>query len=169
MAPRCFESGTIDRLFLADNLSRARMLPMFDLANYLPYLINRTGVRVAAKFARDVRPRDISVQDWRVLASLTFYGPQRMSDLAERTSIDRTTLSRLVARMQSSGLLRRERTEDDGREVRIVMSAQGEAAARAIIPLAQRYEDVALEGFSPEETTALKAMLHRVYANLEKL
>ena len=142
---------------------------MFDLANYLPYLINRAGVRVAAKFTQDVKPENVSVQEWRVLAALSAYGPQRMSALAELTSIDRTTLSRLVTRMEEGGLVLRSRAEDDGREVHISLSPRGTAAAGHIIPLAQRYEEIALEGFSAEETAMFKDMLKRVYANFDRL
>ncbi len=142
---------------------------MFDLANYLPYLINRAGVRVATKFTQDVKPQNVTVQEWRVLAALTFYGPQRMSGLAGHTSIDRTTLSRLVSRMEENGLVSRSRKEEDGREVHIRLTASGEKTAESIIPLAQRYEDIALEGFSPEEVAAFKDMLKRVYANFERL
>ena len=142
---------------------------MFDLGNYLPYLINRAGVRVAAKFTQDVKPRDVTIQDWRVLAALNAYGPQRMSALADLTSIDRTTLTRLVTRMETSGLVTRTRAEDDGREVHVGLSARGAEAAAGIIPLAERYERIALDGFSPDEAIALKAMLKRVYANFEKL
>ena len=142
---------------------------MFDLANYLPYLINRAGVRVAAKFTQDVKSENVSVQEWRVLAALSAYGPQRMSALADLTSIDRTTLSRLVTRMEEGGLVLRSRAEDDGREVHISLSTKGSATAGHIIPLAQRYEEIALEGLSAEEAAASKDMLKRVYANFDRL
>lgn len=142
---------------------------MFDLANYLPYLINRAGVRVATKFTHDMKSHDVTIQDWRVLAALAFYGPQRMSMLADHTSIDRTTLSRLVSRMEEGGFVQRSRAEDDGREVHISLSDKGRQTADGIIPLAVRYEDVALDGFSEEEANHFKDMLKRVYANLERL
>lgn len=142
---------------------------MFDLSNYLPYLINRAGVRVATRFTQDVRGHDVSLQEWRVLAALSCYGAQRMLELADLTSIDRTTLSRLVTRMETAGLVARSRTEEDGREVHISLTEKGSKAAGDIIPLAQHYEKVALDGFSADEESQFKAMLQRVYANLGKL
>lgn len=142
---------------------------MLDLENYLPYLLNRAGVRVAMKFTQDMRPQNITVQEWRVLASLNFNGPQRMSALADHISIDRTTLSRLVSRMEDAGLVSRSRTEDDGREVHIALTKKGAKVAEGIVPLARRYEEIALEGFSPEEAAALRDMLRRVFGNFEKL
>lgn len=142
---------------------------MFDLANYLPYLINRAGVRVATKFTQDMKGHDVTIQDWRVLAALAFYGPQRMSMLADHTSIDRTTLSRLISRMEDAGFVQRSRAEDDGREVHISLSEKGRQTADNIIPLAVHYEQVALDSFSAEEASQFKDMLKRAYANLERL
>ena len=142
---------------------------MFDLANYLPYLLNRAGARVAQKFTQDIRPQDVGIQEWRVLAAIAFYGPQRMSALADLTSIDRTTLSRLISRMEDGGLVRRSRAEDDGREVHIGLTEKGTTATNDIVPLAQRYESIALDGFTPQECEQFKAMLKRVFENFDKL
>lgn len=142
---------------------------MFNLGEYLPYLLNRAGARIATNFTRDVRHLDISLQEWRVMAALQHSGAQRMSDLADLTSVDRTTLSRLIGRMEDAGLVRRERIKDDGREVHIHLSDKGQTITAEILPLAARYEDVALDGFSEAEVEALKSMLKRIYGNLDRL
>lgn len=142
---------------------------MFDLAGYLPYLINRAGVRLAVSFGRDLKRHRVGVQEWRVLAALAAHGPQRLSDLAALTSIDLSTLSRLVGRMGRSGLVARGRVAGDRREVRVRLSARGRSTTRGIIPMARRYENVALTGFSAPETKALKRLLVRLYANLDRL
>ncbi len=142
---------------------------MFDLSTFLPYLVNRAGVRLAANFSQVLKPHGISVQEWRVLAVLHVHGAQRMSSLAELTSIDRTTLSRLVSRMQAGALIARRRTPEDGREVQITMTQKGESITREMIPHAERYEAVAVADLSPDEIAALKAMLEKVYGNLDNL
>ena len=142
---------------------------MFDLSTFLPYLVNRAGVRLAANFSNVLKPYNIGVQDWRVLAVLHVHGAQRMSALAALTSIDRTTLSRLTARMETNGLVQRTRAGDDGREVHIAMAAKGQTITGEIIPHARRYEDVAVADLSDDEVRTLKATLDKVYANLDKL
>ncbi|MGE3246368.1 MAG: MarR family winged helix-turn-helix transcriptional regulator [Beijerinckiaceae bacterium] len=142
---------------------------MFDLANFLPYLVNRAGVRLAANFSKLLKPHDIGIQEWRVLAVLHVHGAQRMSALADLTSIDRTTLSRLTARMETAGLVSRTRAEDDAREVRIAMAGKGQAITDLMLPHARHYEEVATEGLDEAEVAALKAMLAKVYGNLDRL
>jgi len=142
---------------------------MFDFANYFPYLLNRAGVRVAVAWGHDTKRYGVVLQEWRVLAALATRTPQRMSELADFTSIDRTTLSRLVSRMAASRLVTRGRSEDDGREVQIDLTEEGERVAEQLMPLALYYEKVALEGLSAEEVVAFKDMLRRVFSNLNRL
>ncbi|HTY68151.1 MAG TPA: MarR family transcriptional regulator [Alphaproteobacteria bacterium] len=147
---------------------------MFDLASYLPYLINRAGVRLAVAFGRELKPHGVVVQEWRVLAALAAHGAQRLSDLAALTSIDLSTLSRLVGRMVTGGLVARGRVDPgrrggDRREVRVRLTPRGRQTTRGIIPVARHYEKVALAGFSPAEARALKRQLIRVYSNLDRL
>jgi len=142
---------------------------MFDLGTFLPYLVNRAGVRLAANFSKLLKPHGIGIQEWRVLAVLHVHGGQRMSALAELTSIDRTTLSRLTARMEEAALVLRGKAEVDGREVRINMAAKGLQITEQMVPHARHYEEVAVAGLRPDEVEALKAMLARVYGNLDRL
>ena len=142
---------------------------MFDLGQYLPYLVNRTGMRLAVNFARDIRPMGVTLQEWRVLAALAAHGSQRLSDLAGLTSIELSTSSRLVSRMVRDGLVRRIRADGDKRERRVVLTAKGLRTTHAIIPTARRYERLALAGLRAAEGRALKRLLVRVYANLDRL
>ena len=112
-------------------------------------------------FGRGLKAHGVVVQEWRVLAALAAHGAQRLSDLAQLTSIDLSTLSRLVGRMVRTGLVERGRGNGDKREVMVTLSAKGTRTTRAIIPAAQRYERVALRGLSAAESTALKQMLVR--------
>jgi DNA-binding MarR family transcriptional regulator len=139
----------------------------FDLTRYLPYLINRAGIRLAGAFTAAIRRRGITLQMWRVLAALNHADGQRVSDLAELTSIDVSTLSRLLGAMQKKGFVERRRPgRGDARIVTVRVTERGRAATARVIPLARRYEAVALAGFTAGEQLALKAMLVRVYGNI---
>lgn len=142
----------------------------FDLTQYLPYLINRTGARIATAFTEVLRRYGITLQMWRVLAALDHADGQRVSDLAALTSIDVSTLSRLIDAMQEKGLVERRRSNGaDARVVTVHATAAGHALTAEIIPLARHYQEVALRGFTAEEAAALKVMLVRVYRNIDAL
>lgn len=142
----------------------------FDLTKYLPYLVNRTGVRIATAFGEELRAHAITLQMWRVLAALDHADGQRISDLAALISIDVSTLSRILDAMQEKGLIERRRGNGgDARVVTVHETDAGHALTAKIIPRARHYEEVALRDFTAEEEKALKAMLVRVFRNIDAL
>ena len=85
-----------------------------DLGDYLPYLVNRVGTIVAEQFGADALARHgLSIADWRVLAVLASNGGQRQIDLADLTSTEASTLSRLVSRLIRTGLVTRTRSANN--------------------------------------------------------
>ena len=79
----------------------------------------------------------LSIASWRVLAALSSNGGLRQTDLAELTSIDASTLSRLITRLVRDGLVRRTRSKSDSREVAVGAHPQGrDRACESSIPIA---------------------------------
>ena len=142
---------------------------MGPLDSYLPYLLNRAGARIAAAFSEEMRPLGASLQMWRVLAALRERDGRRMGDLSETTSIEVSTLTRLVDTMEEKGFVARRRDAADARAVVLHVAPAGRRLTRRILPIAERYETVALSGFDPGEAERLKAALRRLYANMDAL
>lgn len=142
---------------------------MFDLALYLPYLVDRAGARLAGSLGEALARCGTTVPVWRVLSALHHRGGQRVGQLAETTSIEISTLSRLLGALERKGLLRRQRSQADARTVTVRLSESGSRLAAQIVPMALHYEAAALRDFTPEEAATLKAMLVRVHENLGML
>jgi DNA-binding MarR family transcriptional regulator len=142
---------------------------MGPLDSYLPYLLNRAGARIAAAFSEEVRPLGATLQMWRVLAALREQDGRRMGDLSETTSIEVSTLTRLVDNMEKKGLVARRRETGDARVVALHVTPAGRRLAQRITPIAERYESVALAGFTAAEADSLKAALRRLYGNMAAL
>ena len=142
---------------------------MGPLDGYLPYLLNRAGTRIATAFSEEVRPLGATLQIWRVLAALHERDGRRMGDLRETTSIEVSTLTRLVDGMETKGLVARRRDAADARAVTLHVTPAGRRMTRIILPIAERYEKVALEGFSEAEARVLKTALRRLFDNMDGL
>ena len=138
---------------------------MFDLARFLPYHINRTGVRLATAFGDDLQRYGLTVTMWRVLAVLWHRGELKVTDLIVDTSIEQSTLSRLLVAMEKKHLLTRRRNTSDARTVIVQLTPAGKKLTKELIPYALRNERIALRGFAPEEVDQLLSMLSRVYEN----
>src|SRR5258708_1290947 len=147
--------------------SRADIMGPLD--GYLPYLLNRAGARIAEAFGKEVRPLGATLQMWRVLAALRERDGRRMGDLSQTTSVEVSTLTRLVDGMESKGLVARRRDAGDARAGTLRATAAGRRLTERLLPIAEPYEAVALAGFSAAETKTLKAALRRLYINMEGL
>jgi DNA-binding MarR family transcriptional regulator len=142
---------------------------MGPLDSYLPYLLNRAGARIASAFSEEVRPLGATLQMWRVLAALREQDGRRMGDLSATTSIEVSTLTRLVDNMEKKGLVVRRRDAADARVVALHVTPAGRRLTQRVVPIARRYEIVALAGFNVAEAEILKAALRRLYANMDVL
>jgi DNA-binding MarR family transcriptional regulator len=142
------------------------MADAFDLQEYLPYLLNRCAIRIVDSFTPELRKAGISLPMWRSLAALRHDGPMRLGELARMTSIEVSTLSRIVAALQRKGLVLRERSDFDARAVRVALTTDGRALTNRITPLAMECEASALAGFTPGEAARLRDLLRQLFANL---
>ncbi len=145
------------------------MSTRLDLDDYLPYLLNRAGAKIADAFGRVTRQHGISLQMWRVLAALHQHDGQSVGSLARTTSIEFSTLSRLLDQMQKKRLLTRRRDGSDQRSIAVHRTPAAAAMTEKLIPIALAYEARALAGFTPQQSRRAKSMLRRLYANLDAL
>jgi DNA-binding MarR family transcriptional regulator len=146
---------------------RRPMSDRLDLANYLPYLVNRLGAALVENFTVSALAQyDLNIDAWRVMAVLANEGAQRQIDLAGMTSIEVSTLSRLITRMVRMGLVTRRRSENSNREVVIELAAKGRGLVKRIIPLAHRLEASAGVGIPASDMAAVKRVLRRMFENM---
>ena len=66
-------------------------------------------------------------------------------------------------------LVVRRRAAADARVVTLHATPAGRRLTRRLLPIAERYEAVALAGFGAGETDALKGALRRLYTNMDAL
>ena len=139
-----------------------------DLGDFLPYLVNRAGMIIAEQFGTEtLAPHQLSIVMWRVMAVLASNGRQNQINLAELTSIDASTLSRIVTRLVRMGLLTRTRSTTSSREVVVMLSAKGNALVARLIPQAYEIEAAAAAGLSADELAVVKRCLRRIYGNMK--
>ena len=94
----------------------------------------RAQVTLMKEFAEDFRGAAVSMQEYDVLYTLTGCpdGRSRLRDLAEHVRLSQPGLSRLVERMETDGLVVRERDPLDGRGTLVALTEQGRAAQRTV-------------------------------------
>lgn len=80
---------------------------------------------------------DLSLGSYEVLLHLNEApgGLMRMTDLAQRVLLSRSGLTRLVDRLESEGLIRREACPSDARSTHAVLTTEGRRRLRAAAPV----------------------------------
>src|SRR6202790_4092354 len=125
---RIIDNATVVNALIEPDMPPAKPPAKLDLGDYLPYLVNRVGTIIAEQFGADALARHgLSIAEWRVLAVLASNGGQRQIDLADLTSIEASTLSRLVSRLIRMGVGTRTRAANRNREGAVKLSAKGTA------------------------------------------
>src|SRR5262245_2999954 len=138
-----------------------------NLPDYLPYLVNRVGAALVLRFTEEALARhDLTIAMWRVLVALADRGPQRQIDLSGLTSVDVSTLSRLVTRLVRARLVTRSRSTNSNREVTFGLTPAAGKLIAQLIPIARQLERDATAGLSVAELRTTKETLRRMYGNL---
>ncbi|MBF0167971.1 MAG: MarR family transcriptional regulator [Alphaproteobacteria bacterium] len=140
---------------------------LFDLDRFTPYLLNRAAGRIVEAFESELAVHKLSLAQWRVLASVWHEGELTQAGIASHTSIDVSTLSRMLGNMQRRGLLKRERSLEDSRAVLVHLTPEGKKMAENLIPKALAVEARALSGLSDAEIHKLHVLLRRMFDNLD--
>jgi DNA-binding MarR family transcriptional regulator len=117
----------------------------FDLAEAPSHLIRRCQQFFGDLYAREAGARELTKQQFTVLAALEHNEGVSQTALVEMTGIDRSTLAEMVRRMLERDLVSRERTEIDQRANAVAITASGRKALRSARNAADRAEKALLE------------------------
>src|SRR5260221_1635775 len=131
----------------------------FELSESPSHLIRRCAQYFGDLYAREAGARELTKQQFIVLAALEHNDGVSQTALVEITGIDRSTLAEMVRRMLEKGLLSRERTEEDQRANAVAITAAGRKALRSARNAADRAERALLEALpQPERQKFVKAL-----------
>ena len=137
-----------------------------ELGTYLPYLVNRVGQRFIADITPVLTELGVDIQSWRVLIALYQRGGQPVGALSDLTSINFSTLSRVLGRMEKKDLVHRQRDAVDARSFTIELTDTGRSVTETILPRAAEMEAKATGDFSAAELATLRQLLDKLYGGL---
>ena len=150
-----------------DIVNRSSELPEDDVLE-LVHAVMHSYRSLQYRFLRD-GPHDITHMDGKVLGYFAHHAGATQSDLALHSGRDKAQLARLVKGLRDRGLLTAKTDDADRRNVRISITADGQAVQRALQLQGKRLSAKAASGMSASERQQLRALLRKVKANLEPL
>ena len=96
-------------------------------------------------------------------------GCMTQRDLQEASCITSASLSEVVTKLEAEGLLSRERSETDRRQLTLTLTDEGRRRARNFIESRREFERLAFDCLTPEERDHLLETLDRVAGRWEEI
>jgi DNA-binding MarR family transcriptional regulator len=134
----------------------------------IPFLANRAAIASLNYSARRMSQWGITVPKWRIIYCLGHYGPLIVGDIAARTSIEASTLSRNLIELEASHLVQRSKVPTETRSFSIALTAAGTKLYREVLPYARKVERISLRGVPDADIEVIRRALAQIYQNLEE-
>lgn len=126
---------------------------------FLPYRLNRLSSAVSLQFRAVYGPHhDLTVPEWRVLATLAQFGTMTAKAIGRHSSMHKTKVSRAVRALEERRWLVRRESEQDRREESLSLTAAGLKAYAEIVPRALAFEASILGALGPHAAPLLEAL-----------
>lgn len=142
--------------------------PIFDLQSILLPWLSQTSKRYTYLILKTFKEHgiDLSREQMMILKHLLEEDGLVQNDLAFITNRDKTSLTRIITKMEKKGLLNRVQCEDDQRRNKIFITKKGKNAFYEGFPLVKDIADRMQESISAEEIKGTIEVLKKVSQNL---
>jgi DNA-binding MarR family transcriptional regulator len=142
----------------------------FVLDRFLPYLLSAANNRLSRLFAqRHLAEFDLTIPEWRVLATIGCIGTTGATAIAGRTAMDKVKVSRAVAGLLHRGLLRRTPDPADGRAWLLSLTRRGRTIHDRIVPRALAFGAELTAAIPPAELDVFRSVLARLGTRMAEL
>jgi DNA-binding MarR family transcriptional regulator len=131
--------------------STAEIARRWQLEGGVGFLIRLLEARYDGLYQSMTRQNDITPRQFGVLMALYQLGPLTPSVPADRISSDRNTLSEMLKRMIARRLVSKKSNPDDRRSIQVQITAKGEQALLAVIPVAAELQNIMLAPLRKED------------------
>ena len=131
------------------------------LENQLCFPLYAASRKIVNLYTPYFKPLGITYTQYIVLMVLWAQDGVSVRELGERLYLDSGTLTPLLKKMETAGLVRRERAKEDERVTRIYLTEAGRALHEKCLEIPVHLSS-SLSAFSPEEAKTLYDLLYRL-------
>ncbi|QWG21473.1 winged helix DNA-binding protein [Bradyrhizobium sediminis] len=143
---------------------------VIDLQRFFPYRLAVLAEEVSRTVAQLYSGRfDLTRHEWRVLAALAANRQMAAKDIAGYTTLDKMSVSRAVAALETNAYLTREEDPADRRNKILRLTPAGRALYQKIVPLARARERHILDALTSAERAALDVIMKKLLARARDL
>jgi homoprotocatechuate degradation regulator HpaR len=141
---------------------------MRDFSRSLPMQLLRAREAMMVRFRPSLLDHGLSEQQWRVVRALMEEDDLEIGELGRRCCLKPASLSRLLPRLETDGIVARRGHATDQRRVIVSTTARGRELFATVAPLSETvYAEIAA-ALEPQRVAALYQLLDDVIARLER-
>ena len=133
--------------------------PDTPITEHLAYLLAQANREINRQLEARLAKEGVPVEQWRILKVLSDGNGRSMGELADAVLLNHPTLTKIVDRMVSDGLVYRVQDPHDRRKVLMFCSDRGRALCQRLNSLAMSQEAHIVENYGNKSTKELKRLL----------
>lgn len=135
----------------------------------LPALLHRLVSMLVDETSSYFRTFGLTIPATRVMVALLENGgSMTVGTLSETLSIDLSTTSHILSRLEKQGYLARKRLDHDNRMVRTKLTAAGRRVAQKCRDASLRHEAALIGEMSEQQVALFRSLLEEVYDNAKQ-
>jgi|SRR5437667_8178320 len=137
----------------------------FELRHCIGHLIKEVRAVMMVAMEKELEPLDIMPAQFVILTRLAEGDADTVSVLCKDVSYDPGAMTRMIDRLEAKGFIRRLRSSEDRRAVKLELTAEGRKVYPELKARAVAVQNALLRGFTKTEAQQLEAFLRRMLAN----
>ena len=141
--------------------------PETPLEDFLPYILRRLTTLLNSNMIQDLKPYDINVSKWRVIAILHFCGECSVGELAQKTALTQPGTSQIIDKLVRDKIVERKALKDDNRIMQLSLTIKGQALFDNIYPIIIQHQDHLTRNFTEKEKETLINLCQKMLSNIK--
>jgi DNA-binding MarR family transcriptional regulator len=129
---------------------------------HLGLLLGRAALLKDRIIDTHMEPHGITAAQFKVMIIVAQYGVDTPAELCRHLSLDSGSMTRMLDRLEQKGLLIRQRSEADRRQVQLVLTAEGQSLADRLPHIGADAMNELAGAISPDELKTLEHILKKI-------
>jgi MarR family transcriptional regulator, organic hydroperoxide resistance regulator len=137
-------------------------------AGFMMSKIHQVSGRIFACLLKEHGIEEINPAQGRIMFALWQKDGISIYELAQATSLGKSTMTSMLDRLEQTGFLRREPSRQDRRKIFIWRTEKDKSFQKQYVQVSEQMTEIYFHGFSEQEKDQFESMLERIFANLKK-
>lgn len=124
--------------------------------------------QISEAFGRRLKDTGVTRIQWIALYNISKYQPISQRELSVLMSVQDSSATRLLERMERDGLIERFQSEVDKRVIMVQLTALGEETFERLLPYGDAFNNDLVAGISEKELIIFENVLQQMIQNISK-